>query len=58
MTAPAVIPAEIPKAFPIPINAIPMVAEVVQELPVAIDTKAQMIRQAAKNMLGFKICNP
>ncbi len=49
-TAPAVIPIEIPRASPIPINAIPTVAEVVQELPVAIEMIAQIIKQAAKKI--------
>ena len=35
ITAPAIIPGFIPNTEPIPINAIPTVAEVVQELPVA-----------------------
>ena len=57
-TAPAVIPTSIPSVFPIPINAIPIVADVVQELPVAIDIIAQIITQAARNIVGLSICKP
>ena len=53
--APAISPSEIFKAFPIPIKAIPIVAEVVQELPVAIETIIQIIQAAKRNILGFKI---
>ena len=42
----------------IPINAIPTVAEVVQELPVAIEITAQIMRQAPKKIVGFSTCNP
>ena len=41
-----------PNALPIPINAIPTVAEVVQELPVAIDIIAAMMTDAGKNISG------
>ena len=37
-----------------PTNAIPTVAEVVQELPVDMDIIAQIITQAGKNIEGFK----
>ncbi len=53
--APATKPSEISSALPIPINAIPIVAEVVHELPVAIETTIQMTQAANKNILAFKI---
>ena len=40
---------------PIPINAIPTVAEVVQLLPVATEIMAQIIIQAARKIVGFRI---
>ena len=46
-------PKGIPKASPIPINAIPTVADVVQELPVAIDIIAAISTQAGKNIVGL-----
>ena len=42
--APAVQAGDISSALPIPINATPIVATVVQELPVITDTMAQMIQ--------------
>ena len=53
--APAISPSEIFNALPTPTNAIPMVADVVQELPVAIDTIIEIIQAANKKILGFKI---
>ena len=50
---PAIKPSEIPNAFPIPINAIPIVADVVQELPVATETIIQMRQEAIKNIFGL-----
>ena len=47
-----------PNASPIPIRAIPTVAAVVHELPVATDIIAQITTHAAKNIVGFNICNP
>ena len=58
ITAPAIIPVGIPKALPIPTNAIPTVAEVVQELPVAIEIIAEMTTEAGKKIDGFKTCSP
>ena len=49
ITAPATIPDGIPKAFPIPISAIPTVAEVVQLLPVESEITAHIIKQDGKN---------
>lgn len=42
--APAIQPSSNPCALPMPIKAIPMVAIVVQELPVITDTKAQIMQ--------------
>ncbi len=41
-----------------PTKAMPTVAEVVHELPVAIDIIEQITTQAARKMVGFSICNP
>ena len=57
-TAPAVIAGSKPNPLPIPIKAIPIVALVVQELPVAIETTIHTNTQATKKIVGFKICNP
>jgi len=46
---------ETPSASPIPISAIPTVADVVQLLPVAIEIIAQIIKLAARNIVGFRI---
>ena len=48
----------ISRASPIPNKAIPTVAIVDQELPEAKDTIAQIIQDANKKILGFRICNP
>ena len=56
--APATKPSEISRALPIPINAIPIVAEVVHELPVAIETTIQITQAANKKILAFKIWIP
>ena len=45
-------PVSIPIALPMPMRAIPTVAEVVQLLPVAIEIMAQIIIQAGKNTEG------
>ena len=55
MTAPATIPAGVCRTVPIPIKAIPTVAEVVQLLPVAKEMIAQIMIQAGKKMLGCRI---
>ena len=47
--APATIPIFIPKAVPMPIRAMPTVAEVVQLDPVATETIAHTITAATKN---------
>ena len=41
-----------PIVFPIPMSAIPTVAEVDQELPVAIEIIEQIIKDAARNIVG------
>jgi hypothetical protein len=48
----------IPRAFPIPIRAIPTVADVVQELPVAIDIIEDINTVAGKNIVGLRISRP
>ena len=58
ITAPAIMPVLIPNAVPIPTNAIPTVADVVQELPVATEITAQIITDAGKNMAGLSTCKP
>ena len=59
ITAPATIPPGIPRAVvPIPIKAIPTVAEVVQELPVAIDIIAAITTEAGRNISGLSTCKP
>ena len=51
-------PSEIPITFPIPINAIPTVAIVDQELPEASETIAQIIQEAKRKKSGFNIFSP
>ena len=58
MIAPAIHPSSKPWAFPIPINAIPIVAMVVHELPVITETNAQMMQVDARKKLGWMICIP
>ena len=53
--APAINPIGKPRAFPIPNNAIPIVAIVLHELPVAKDTIAEIIAVANKKKFGFNI---
>ena len=55
---PAISPSEIPRTWPIPINAIPIVAIVDQELPEAKDTIAHIIQDANKKNSGFRIWSP
>ena len=56
--APATHPVANPCAWPIPINAIPMVAIVVHELPVMTDTMAHIRQQEARKKWGWIICIP
>ena len=56
--APAIIPSEIFRALPIPISAIPIVADVVHELPVAIETIIQIIHAASRKISGLSILIP
>ena len=58
MIAPAVIPTGIPKPYPIPRNASPIVPMVVQELPVEIDIIAHKISVEGKNHDGENILSP
>ena len=58
MMAPAMIPSLKPWAFPMPIRATPMVAMVVQELPVITDTNAQMTQAVRRNTFGLMIFTP
>ena len=58
ITAPATIPVSKPKTFPIPINAIPTVAEVDQLLPVAKDVKAHITMQDGRKKDALIILNP
>ena len=55
---PAIKPSEIPRTCPIPINAIPTVAIVDQDLHDAKETIAQITDEAIKKYSGFRICNP
>ena len=52
MIAPAVQPGSYPCAVPMPISATPMVAMVVQELPVITAMTALMIHEAKRNIPG------
>ncbi|WP_416171357.1 hypothetical protein [Algoriphagus boritolerans] len=58
MIAPAMIPSSKPSAFPIPSNATPTVATVVQLLPVATDTTEQITHAATKKISGLRIFKP
>ena len=58
ITAPAVIPADMLKAVPTAIKAIPTVAEVVYELPVVIDTIDVTSNVSGKNIDGLNKFNP
>lgn len=56
--APAIQPSSNPCAFPIPKRAMPMVAIVVHELPVMIDTNAQMMQVEVRKKSGCIIFIP
>ncbi len=56
--APAVQPSLKPSALPMPMRATPMVATVVQELPVITDTMALMRQLVMRNTWGLMICMP
>ena len=58
ITAPATIGAGKPKAFPIPISAIPTVAVVLHELPIIKETKAVIINVDAKKIAGLSNFKP
>ena len=51
--APATRPIFIDNRLPIPINATPTVAAVVQELPVASETTAQIIHEVSRKNCGL-----
>ena len=55
---PATIPSFIPIALPIPISAIPIVAMVDHELPVASETIEHITTEANRKMPGLSIFNP
>ena len=56
--APAIQPSSNPCAFPIPKRAMPMVAIVVHELHVMIDTNAQMMQVEVRKKSGCIIFIP
>ena len=56
--APPINPGGSPKALPVPKSAMPTVAIVLHELPVANETIAVIIAVANKNILGLSSCNP
>ena len=58
MTAPAVMPGLMPMLLPMPIKAMPTVAEVDHELPVAKEMIEQITKEAARKIVGERICNP
>ena len=58
MMAPAIHPASNPMALPMPSRATPMVAMVVQELPVMTETMAQMMQHEARKKRGERMCRP
>ena len=58
MIAPATSPSLNPSAFPMPSNATPMVAMVVQELPIINETRAQMTQAVKRNTFGLIILTP
>ena len=58
MMAPAVQPSSNPKALPMPISAIPMVAMVVHDEPDINDTKAHIRHEESRKTAGCIICMP
>ena len=58
ITAPAVISIGMFRGTLIPINATPIVAQVDQELPILIETKAQTTKAQVKNHCGLIIWIP
>ncbi len=58
ITAPAIIPTSKPKAFPMPIKAIPIVADVDQLLPVAKATMALIITHEGRKNEALIILKP
>ena len=58
MIAPATSPSLNPSAFPMPSRATPIVAIVVQELPIINETRAQMTQAVKRNTFGLIILTP
>ena len=58
MMAPAVYGAGMPRALPMPIKAIPMVAMVVQEVPVMMEMMLEMMQAQGRKKRGDMICTP
>ena len=58
MIAPAISPSLNPIALPIPRSATPMVAMVVQELPIMTETMAHITQAVTRNIFGDMICTP
>ena len=58
MIAPAIQPGLYPITVPIPMNATPMVAIVVQEVPVTTDTTAHTIHATGRNTWASSISSP
>ena len=56
--APAIQPSSNPCALPIPRRAMPIVAMVVHELPVMMDTNAQITQVEVRKKSGCIICIP
>ena len=47
-----------PRALPMPIKAIPMVAMVVQEVPVMMEMMLEMMQAQGRKKRGDMICTP
>ena len=58
MMAPAMSGSGKPSALPMPIRATPIVAMVVQELPISSDTPAQSTQADNRNTFGWMIRTP
>jgi hypothetical protein len=56
--APATMGRGSPKPLPTPMRAMPTVPAVVQELPVASETMAQMAQAAGRNTVGLRSFKP
>ncbi len=58
MMAPAIHGSLNPMASPMPMNAMPMVAMVVHELPVITDMSAHVAHATTKNVWGLRMLRP